>query len=210
MIDEFLAPEEVGDQSKINQVQENLKALRNRVVSAMLLLNALYVLTILLLQHHKDKLHICWPLGAVYVMSYVKEFDVITIDRDTKYIEPIGLVFVVFFATILLLQLSGMLAHRFHTLSHVLASTPLTDVINKKIDEDPECYLSFVKALQMPQHGDVTYAGPGQSLTVTDIINRGRRQNLKTIDLQSVLDNNLEIHSNIAESESKRKHFITS
>jgi len=42
-------------------------------------------------------------------------------------LEPIGLVFVAFFALILIIQFIAMLFHRFGTLSHILASTELFD-----------------------------------------------------------------------------------
>lgn len=40
--------------------------------------------------------------------------------------EPIGLVFVAFFGIIIFTQFTGMLFHRFGTLSHILAATELT------------------------------------------------------------------------------------
>ncbi|EEC02968.1 chitin synthase, putative, partial [Ixodes scapularis] len=102
LINQYLKPEDTGSEAEKKRVEEGLKSLRNRTVSTMLLCNALYVLTILLLQYHKNRLYINWPIGETY---------------------PIGLVFLVFFALILTLQLCGMLTHRFQTLSHVLAAT---------------------------------------------------------------------------------------
>lgn len=48
--------------------------------------------------------------------------------------EPIGLVFVFFFALILVIQFTAMLFHRFGTLAHILASTELN--FFKKKSED--------------------------------------------------------------------------
>lgn len=49
--------------------------------------------------------------------------------------EPIGLVFVFFFALILVIQFTAMLFHRFGTLSHILASTELNLCFNKKSED---------------------------------------------------------------------------
>ena len=38
-------------------------------------------------------------------------------------VEPIGLVFVFFFATVLTVQIIGMVAHRLMTLGHIVSST---------------------------------------------------------------------------------------
>ena len=47
--------------------------------------------------------------------------------------EPIGLVFVFFFALILLIQFIAMLFHRFVTLSHILSSCELTSCCNTEV-----------------------------------------------------------------------------
>jgi chitin synthase len=41
-------------------------------------------------------------------------------------LEPIGLVFVVCFGTILIIQFTAMLIHRFSTLTHMLVTTQIT------------------------------------------------------------------------------------
>lgn len=50
-------------------------------------------------------------------------------------LEPIGLVFVFFFALILIIQFTAMLFHRFGTISHILASTELNLTCSKKSEE---------------------------------------------------------------------------
>lgn len=47
------------------------------------------------------------------------------ITKEYLQLEPIGLVFVFFFALILVIQFTAMLFHRFGTLAHILASTSL-------------------------------------------------------------------------------------
>lgn len=57
----------------------------------------------------------------------------VLISKEYLQLEPIGLVFVFFFALILVIQFSAMLFHRFGTLSHILASTELNFFCSKKV-----------------------------------------------------------------------------
>lgn len=55
------------------------------------------------------------------------------ISKEYLQLEPIGLVFVFFFALILIIQFTAMMFHRFGTISHILSSTDLG--CSKKTDE---------------------------------------------------------------------------
>lgn len=112
------------DQDKEHQarVALELKELRNRVVFAFFMLNSLFVLVVFILQLNKEILHVKWPYGVRENITLVPETNEIIIDKEYLEMEPIGLVFVGFFGLILLIQLVGMLFHRFGTLSHILAS----------------------------------------------------------------------------------------
>jgi len=57
------------------------------------------------------------------------------ITKEYLQLEPIGLVFVFFFALILIIQFTAMLFHRFGTISHILASTELNLTCSKKAEE---------------------------------------------------------------------------
>lgn len=57
----------------------------------------------------------------------------IIVSKEYLHLEPIGLVFVFFFAFIIVIQFTAMLFHRFGTLSHILASTDLNLCCNKKV-----------------------------------------------------------------------------
>lgn len=121
LIDQYLYP---IDQNKEHQarVASELKELRNRVVFAFFMLNALFVLVVFILQLNKEILHVKWPYGVRENITLVPETNEIIIDKEYLEMEPIGLVFVGFFGLILFIQLVGMLFHRFGTLSHILAS----------------------------------------------------------------------------------------
>lgn len=45
--------------------------------------------------------------------------------KEYLHLEPIGMILVYFFFTIILIQFTAMLFHRFGTISHILASTDL-------------------------------------------------------------------------------------
>nr|AUS84047.1 chitin synthase-1 [Tetranychus cinnabarinus] len=124
LISKYLYP---IDQNKDHQarVAVELKELRNSVVFSFFMLNALFVLVVLMLQLNKDILHVDWPYGISENITFMPETNEIRIDKEYLEMEPIGLVFVGFFGLILLIQLIGMLFHRFGTLSHMLASVNL-------------------------------------------------------------------------------------
>ena len=58
------------------------------------------------------------------------------ISKEYLQLEPIGLVFVFFFALILVIQFSAMLFHRFGTISHILASTELFSKKSEDLSQD--------------------------------------------------------------------------
>nr|AGW99338.1 chitin synthase 1 [Panonychus citri] len=124
MITKYLYP---IDQDREHQarIAAELKELRNRVVFTFFMLNALFVLVVLILQLNKDILHVDWPYGVRENITFVPETNEIRIEKEYLEMEPIGLVFVGFFGLILVIQLVGMLFHRFGTLSHMLASVNL-------------------------------------------------------------------------------------
>ena len=80
-------------------------------------------------------------------------------------LEPIGLVFVVFFAAVLLAQVTGMLFHRWATFSHIISTTKLDWCNKKAVDEtgdgalDKEA-IEFVSAIQ--RDNTTTDHRPGQ------------------------------------------------
>ena len=50
----------------------------------------------------------------------------VMVGKEYLKLEPIGLVFVFFFASVMIIQFIAMLFHRFGTLSQILASTELS------------------------------------------------------------------------------------
>ncbi|GLG95121.1 Chitin synthase 1 variant A [Gryllus bimaculatus] len=123
------------EESQEARVAADLIELRNKSVFAFFMFNALFVLIVFLLQLNKDMLHIDWPLGVRTNITFIEETSEVLISKEYLQLEPIGLVFVFFFALILVIQFVAMLFHRFGTLAHILASTELNWYCNKKAED---------------------------------------------------------------------------
>ena len=57
------------------------------------------------------------------------------INKECLQFEPVGLIFVVFFFFILIIQVAGMLLHRWGTISHIIATTELSWCSKNEVDE---------------------------------------------------------------------------
>lgn len=128
LIDKYLKPlEKNADQEK--KVAAGLKELRNSAVFSFLMINLIWILTIFLLQNNKDTLSIRWPIPASSpTITWEPDSDnsqngSIHLEYNYLNMEPIGLIFVVFFAVVLIIQVIGMFAHRLMTLGHIVSST---------------------------------------------------------------------------------------
>lgn len=117
------------------KIRSELGDLRDTVVFAFVMLNALFVLIVFLLQLKKDDLHVQWPFNAKNEIIFDSSTQEITIRRHYLKLEPIGLLFVIFFGIILLIQFLAMLIHRFGTISQILATTKLDWYCGKKSGE---------------------------------------------------------------------------
>uniref|UniRef100_A0A2R5LAW3 Putative conserved plasma membrane protein n=3 Tax=Ornithodoros turicata TaxID=34597 RepID=A0A2R5LAW3_9ACAR len=133
LVEKYLYPIDENKQEQA-RIASNLKELRNRVVFAFFMLNALFILIVFLLQLNKKQLHVNWPLGVKTNITFVPDTSQVIIDKEYLQLEPIGLIFVIFFAVIMIIQFTGMLFHRFETLSHILASVELS-CCNQKVDD---------------------------------------------------------------------------
>ena len=137
-IPKYLLPldENLKEQARI---ASDLKELRNRMVFAFAIMNTIFILFVFLLQMHKDVFGIQIPSGVTYNKTYNEVEDRYDEVPNYKYVEmdPIGLCLVVFFGSILIVQIIGMFMHRFGTLAHLLAFTTI-DFCAKKVEEEDE------------------------------------------------------------------------
>ncbi|XP_047000975.1 chitin synthase chs-2 isoform X1 [Schistocerca americana] len=134
LLEKYLYPID-EDKAEKARIAKDLKELRDSSVFFFFMMNALFVLIVFLLQLSKDKLHIKWPFGVKTNITFNEESQEVHITKEYLQLEPIGLVFVFFFALILVIQFVAMLFHRFGTLSHILASTELRWCFNRKKED---------------------------------------------------------------------------
>ena len=85
----------------------DLKSMRNNVAFAFFMMNAFWIIIIFMMQSVKEKVSLYIPRPGT----------------DPLPIEPLGLLFLVVFAFLLIAQFFAMLRHRWGTLLHILAST---------------------------------------------------------------------------------------
>ncbi|CAF0778856.1 unnamed protein product [Didymodactylos carnosus] len=137
VIERYLYPL-VEDKEHQKIVARDLKALRNNGCFSFFMLNTLWIVIIFHFQ---------------LVQSKVRDYVYIPIKRlnyDSLRFEPLGFLFLLFFASILLVQFISMLWHRYGTLLHLLASTDLKLCPRKNVDlsDNVEEAVEQVKVLQ--------------------------------------------------------------
>jgi chitin synthase len=137
MIERYLYPL-VEDKTYQAKVARDLKALRNNACFAFFMINALWMVIIFHLQ---------------LVQYKVRDYIYIPIPRlnyEPLRFEPLGFSFLVFFASIVLVQFFSMLWHRYGTVLHLLASTDLKICARKfNINQmEVEDVVQTVKVLQ--------------------------------------------------------------
>lgn len=194
LIEKYLKPLESNKETKA-KAQRQLKELRNIAVFSFTMMNSIFVVIVFFLQLNKDTIHINWPLGIKTNITFVAENTQVLIAKEYLELEPIGLVFVFFFAIILVVQFVAMLLHRFGTFSHILASTELTfcSSSNGKMDSGPndaQKALEVVKQLQKLKNINGEYGEgngvedkAGRRRTIANIAMNQNKQNIGTLDV---------------------------
>lgn len=118
----------------LEEKTKQLKDLRDKVVFAFFMLNALFVLVVFLLTLKKDYIHINWPFDIKVNVTYSYTSGEVHLSKKYLQLEPIGLVFVFFFGIILVIQFTAMLFHRTGTFTQILATTEVkrAPVVNQQ------------------------------------------------------------------------------
>ena len=112
LIDRYLYPL-VEDKDHQKKMVRDLKSLRNNGCFIFFMINTLWLVIIFSFQLVSERIR-------DYVFIPIKR-----LHNEPLRFEPLGLAFLLFFATILLVQFVSMLWHRYGTLLHLLASTDL-------------------------------------------------------------------------------------
>ncbi|KAK9304728.1 hypothetical protein QLX08_003947 [Tetragonisca angustula] len=194
LLEKYLYPID-EDKAEKARIAKDLKDLRDQSVFAFFMMNALFVLIVFLLQLNKDLLHVKWPFGIKTNITYDDHSQEVHVTKEYLQLEPIGLVFVFFFALILVIQFTAMLFHRFGTFAHILASTSLDWYCCKKTkDLSEEALLSkhaveIVRDLQRLDGMEGDYeegsgSGPGRRKTIRNLEkSRRKTQAINTLDV---------------------------
>ncbi|VDN06264.1 unnamed protein product [Thelazia callipaeda] len=150
LINKYLTPI-IHDQVEQERIKADLIQLRNKICSGFFMVNTVFIIIVLLLQLQKDCIHIEWPLGPRYNHTIIP---CNTESREPIWVvtrlqlEPIGLVFLLFFMSILIIQFIAMLLHRFGTMAHIIASTELF-CWRKRVDHLTEDELVVQNAVEI-------------------------------------------------------------
>lgn len=181
LIEKYLYPLDSNKEQQA-RIASDLKELRNRVVFAIFMINAIFILAVFLLQLHKDIIHVDWPFGAKVNATINPDTGEVTVKEEKLEMEPIGLVFVFFFAFILIIQFLGMIFHRFGTLSHILASVELFSKKSEETTTDEFLEKNFVQIARDLQRlrgideddksDDSKYGVCGNAMTSRNIVAR--------------------------------------
>jgi len=106
----------------------------------------------------------------------------IHITKEHLELEPIGVAFVVVFGAILIVQFIGMFFHRFGTLSHILATTPITWC--KRAPKNDEKELDAIMAVQFVKDMQALRGADGDEVKEQELMqqNVGRRKTIINIE----------------------------
>lgn len=151
LIEKYLKPLDMTAKDKEN-MQNQLKALRDISVFAFTMGNALFVLVVFLLQLNKEYLHVQWPLNVKNNIIFDQDSFEITIQREYLNLEPISLLFVVFFGIVLIVQFIAMLFHRFGTISQILATTQIDWYCSKRVKDTVSASELKENAVKIARH----------------------------------------------------------
>uniref|UniRef100_W5KPB4 chitin synthase n=1 Tax=Astyanax mexicanus TaxID=7994 RepID=W5KPB4_ASTMX len=122
LIERYLKPLE-SDKAKEERIKAELKDLRNKATFVFFICNALWLVATFFMQ----------TLGSTVTIKIPKVFANGTVDPDGKlFIDPIGLMFLIGFATLLAIQFFAMLWHRIQTLIHFIAYNGTEAAVNRR------------------------------------------------------------------------------
>jgi len=137
MIEKYLKPLEMTKKEKDSEAQ-SLKDYRDVMIFTFLMINALYIVSVLMLQVQAE-IRIPWTIfstldvngqdGTVFNMVYTKASEgldaTVRVTATYQELDMLGLFFLLAFSSVTLAQMVGMLFHRWQTLQHYISSTDL-------------------------------------------------------------------------------------
>ena len=139
LIKDYLAP--IDDLKGRDKKKKQLLDYKNKVALGFVIVNAMWVTAIYMLQAYTMVLGMKWPLGAkgptlVFDTTNPEEATKITLQYEYLRLEPVGLVFVVSFIFVIILQSVGMVFHCVETLEQIVAHTYIRKAKKEGVRED--------------------------------------------------------------------------
>ncbi|XP_062607558.1 chitin synthase chs-2-like [Saccostrea cucullata] len=138
-VNEYLEPIK-EDKDKEKKVEEELRELRNNVCGGMALINLLWI-----------SVNFLFQLRRPTVVTFVKLENGEEIKTDI-----LGLLFIIFFTLILLIQFCGMIMHRWGTFLHLVAITEIPNPFKSKGGNTVKEVRRFCKVTQADQFVEIT------------------------------------------------------
>ena len=135
-----------------------------QMVFSFFMINAIFIVTLFLMQTNGEALSIPLPWGEKFNITYETagtstDIDaMVTIDVTYMMLEPIGTMLIVLFGGILIIQVIGMLIHRWGTLSQIISTTKFSICERKPKDmtEEGDIDKSAVGLAHVLQVGNIT------------------------------------------------------
>jgi chitin synthase len=160
LIDKYLYPLN-KDELEEKRITRDLKELRNNSCFAFFMLNALWVVMQFQFEYVSitfPKLQI--PIGAIY-------------NRPDQKVQILGLIFLILFTLVLLLQFLSMLFHRWGTIIEILASTRLFSKHHKyrKSKLTIQEAVDLIKEMELETHGREPYIDHGSNSPSNNVSN---------------------------------------
>ena len=114
VIKKYLTPLVMSKDDQAKQLKD-LKGYRDQLIFTFIMANLIWVLGISLMQQNKDIMSIPWFLDVKYNVTYNLEGEMgpeVNMMSTSLILEPIGLFFLLAFLGIMVLQMIGMVLHR--------------------------------------------------------------------------------------------------
>ena len=149
------------DEEHEERVGKELKSLRNKAVTAFFLIDFLIIVLIETLEQFET-------IAGAGESNFTTHFHYRCRGKDLS-IDPIGFAFIVVFGAILVIQLLGMLAHRFFTLLQIVSTTRISNK-RKGVGKRNEEVVTLAKQIMMGTGDDADNISLASTVTQDDEI----------------------------------------
>ncbi|GAB6030579.1 hypothetical protein CHUAL_007440 [Chamberlinius hualienensis] len=187
LINKYLKPLDENKKEKM-EISNKLVHLRNQMAYSFFMINIIFAFTILIMQEHKDVLNIKWPKQTNCTIVYKSDDETILISPSYMEMEPIGTFLVLFFGVVLVVQVVGMIIHRWATFTKVMAGTKVKLFGLSNIEEEEnQMMLNDKKATQLiKKMADTSSVYTNETLNTKNVVKRRRKSDFEIPRARSV------------------------